>query len=473
MTNESPVELTRSLKDMLGADAEVVHREYEELYEWMLIDGKNPRRSVGLNQATAGNHIPRLDQIHRFILKFLNPDNPVRIADEDADEVLHMIDSGEITKQKGQNEEYSESSKRKFANALKAYFSWLYHEKEALDYEWEPKISFSDGKGESAALFTYHELGQLLDEAATYKTLPSYYSTTAEEREEINTIVAQRLGVSKEEVTRDHWLEADWSGKIHSLITVSYDAGLAPKEVARAETHWYDSAEQILRIPSEHACKERDKEVVAIGDQSAEALADWMQERRHLSKYDGTNRLWLNREGNPYQSGSLCNLLRNLCRQADIDIENRRVVWYSLRRTMGRNVTDAGKLSEASDQLRHERIETTQENYNRTPVERLQTRLTETHREAERANANPEYNPFEEDASSSHHNSGNPVNQERNTSSHAGSSSTNDAVSRTNGGAIHVDAVINDTTEAKVDITRQILDETDEDDQPGDSTHPV
>jgi len=65
---------------------------------------------------------------------------------------------------------------------------------------------------------------------------------------------------------------------------------------------------------------------------------------------------------------------------------------------MGRNVTAEGELSEANDQLRHERYETIQESYNQTPVEKLQTRLNETQRKAEKAAADPEYNPFAEEA---------------------------------------------------------------------------
>ena len=317
-----------------------------------------------------------------------------------------------------------------------------------IEYEWEPKINFSDGKGDSADRFTYRELGLLFDEAETYGSLPSYYGTSEEEREKISGLVAQRLGIPKEEVTREDWLHADWSRKVHSMVVVGYDAGLTPIEIANAETQWYDPKENVLRIPTEYACKEREKEEVALADQSAHALSKWLQERRHLSKYDGSNKIWLNREGNPYESGSLCRLLRKLCRQAGITISERKIVWYSLRQTMGRNVTDEGELSEANDQLRHDLLETTQQNYNQTPVERRRARLNETHRKAERSKEDPEYNPFEEETGV-------------NISTSFGTSEG--PVTRTNSGDLHVDTEIPDTTEARVEITRQILDE-----EPGD-----
>ena len=133
--SESPAAITVALRDMLGEEASILQREYEELYEWMLTDGRNPRRKKGIKRSTAENYIPRLDQLHRFIIQYFNPDDPIRITDEHADEVLRLIDRGEITQQHGANkgEEYGESSKRKFANALEMHFKWLYHEKEAIE----------------------------------------------------------------------------------------------------------------------------------------------------------------------------------------------------------------------------------------------------------------------------------------------------------------------------------------------------
>jgi len=283
----------------------------------------------------------------------------------------------------------------------------------------------------------------------------SYYETSEAERKKIDGLVAQRLGIPKEDVTRNDWLHADWSRHVHSLMTVAYDAGLTPIEIANAETHWYHPQTKTLKIPTEYACKEREKEEVGLADDSADAMSEWLQERRHLEKYDGSNKIWLNRDGNTYQSGSLCTLLRKLCEQAGIQIEDRKIVWYSLRQTMGRNVTEEGELSEAIDQLRHGRLETTQGNYNQTPVEKLQARLNETRTKAKKAAADPDYNPFEED--------GEPVDSPSDGSDPQSAQSLNDTtdvVTPTKGGNVHVDAVIADDTEARVDITKQILDES-------------
>lgn len=453
VTSELPPEMTDNLKKMLGEDAEDTQKKYESLYNWMITEGKNPRRKKGLNVSTAENYIERLDQLYRFNIRYLEPDDYTKIQDEEADTLLQMIDWAEITQQRGKNkgEEYGESTKRKFSNSLESYFKWRYYEG-AMEYEWEPKINFSDGKSESAYRFTYRELGLLFEEARTYGSLPSYYDTSEEERAKIDGLVAQRLGIPQEDVTRDDWLHADWSSKINALVTVAYDAGLTPVEIANAKIHWYKPDKNTFKIPTEFACKEREKEEVGLSNNAAEALSEWFRERRHLEKYDGSAKVWLNREGGPYQSGSLCKLIRNLCEEAGITTEDRKIVWYSLRQTMGNNVTDEGELSEANDQLRHDRLSTTQENYNRTAIEKLQTRLNKTHKEAEKAAMDSDYNPFSEDQQTVD-------SQLRKSFAQQNHGDMNEAISRTKGGGVHVDAVIPDTTEARVDITHQLLDQ--------------
>jgi len=307
MTNNSDTTITQELRRRLGDKADEVQDEYDAFFEWMLKKGKNPRREMELNWPTADNYIKRLDQLHRFNLTYGDPDVETRISSDEAHTLLRLIDQGEITKQKpgSEDEEYGESAKRKFSNALQKYFSWRYHERSA-NYEWQPKINFSDSASNPPYRFTFQELGELLEAAETYGSLPSYYDTPVEERERVNGIVAQRLGVNKGEVTREDWHRADWSSKVNSLVSVGHDAGLTPVEIRNAETHWYDAKNKKLEIPTEQACKQREKQEVALSDATAEALSEWFRERRHLSKYDGTNKIWLNREGIRTSRVGLC-----------------------------------------------------------------------------------------------------------------------------------------------------------------------
>lgn len=183
-----------------------------------------------------------------------------------------------------------------------------------------------------------------------------------------------------------------------------------------------------------------------------------MRERRHLEAYDGKGKLWLNREGNPYQSGSLCKIIRDLCAEADVKTDGRKIVWYSLRQTMGRNVTEEGELSESNDQLRRNNLESTHENYNQTPVEKLQARLNSTRQKVERAATDPEYNPFEEDQPG--HASPRSASSRQSTRE---SNELADAVTTTDSGRAHTDIEIENTTAARAEIARQLLDDGDDD----------
>ncbi|WP_248516353.1 tyrosine-type recombinase/integrase [Salinarchaeum laminariae] len=434
---EHPPEITAALTDAVD-NHDTVQRHYSEFYEWMLTAGADPNRREPLRAPTAENYVQRLDRIHRQILNYIHPEDDSYIRDDHADVYLYLVDSGNITKQNG--DEYGESSKRKLADTLQKYFLWRYN-KGDLDYQWKPEIAFSDEKQTTTYKFNYVELGRLLETAETYSSMPSYHSASEEERGRISALVAQRLGIKKDAVTQNDWLHADDSAKTHALVAVSYDAGLAPIEIENAEPSWYDSSRQTLRIPTEHACKQRGKEIVALSDRSAEALSRWLRERRLLEKYDDTSKLWLNRDGNTYDSANLCYLIKQLCEEAGIEADSRKIRWYSLRKSMGRNLTQEGDLSEANDQLRHELLESTKE-YDETPVAKLRNRINESHDKAARAAADPTYDPYadENDAAT-------------------GETSPDDAITRNDNGTIHVDAMIQDNTDAKVDVTQQLLDD--------------
>lgn len=88
-------------------------------------------------------------------------------------------------------------------------------------------------------------------------------------------------------------------------------------------------------------------------------LERWLEQRENKTKYDGRDELWLNRQGNPYNSGSLNTLLGNLCEEAEIDQKNRRMVWYSFRHSLGTHMTDEGNLAQANEQMRHKSLQST------------------------------------------------------------------------------------------------------------------
>ena len=219
---------------------------------------------------------------------------------------------------------------------------------------------------------------------------------------------------------------------------------MLPNEIQQATKEWYKPQEQAFVIPRDQAAKERENEWLALSDESVEALTQWIRERRHLEKYDGRNELWLNREANPYDSGSLNHLIRSLCDEAGIIKESEPIRWYSLRRSMVMHMKSDGSLEEAGDQARHSRLETTQDKYPNTPPEKRRSSLNTTRERATRAAADPGYDPYGTDPSTEGDESGD---------ANAGSEET---VSRAGEHSMHIDAVIPPSRQAKSEVVEHI-----------------
>ena len=439
MSDEIRKSITNELAAALGDEANVVENELTAFYDWMRTKGKNPDRQKPLSNAGSTNYHRRIDQIYRFVIDRIEPEDTTVITHNQADLIVKWLDRNEICKRNG--DPYSETSKRKFSNALVKYFEWRHDQLNDAE-EWRPQINFTDGEHENADRLNFTERWQVLQAAKEYGSLPSYYETTEEEREKIDSLIAQRLGKPKTEVTRKDYERADTSSKIGSLIAVTLETGIIPIEVGRARTDWYDPKQNILKIPKEDAGKDRPTSKLPLTEATGELLSEWIQERRHYEKYDGTNHLWLNREGNPYNSKNLCYLIRRLCEEAGIDHENRKIVWYSLRHNLGQSIEETEDLSQANDQLRHKYIETTKQMYGESTIESRRHTLEQITDVARRAAEDSEFNPYADD----------PVQPDptpRNESSHSSEHAHGD----------HIDVFIDDTQDDRVEVARKILSE--------------
>lgn len=435
--------LSESLAEQLGEDESTIQQKRETFYAWMKDRGKDHVTYEEMSVRTADNYLDRLDQLHRTAISMLDMESETDLTPEFADGLLMMFTKDAIVKHDGTP--YSDSSKRKFSNALQKYFEWHFYT-DRLSFEWKPRIKFSDGQHTSATKFTYEEMGQLLEAAKTYGKLPAYYETSPEERDRIRGLVAQRLGKPKESVNRDDWRRADQSSKFRSLVSVGHDAGLIPLEVTRAKVKWYKPDRGILKIPTDSAAKERNQCEISLSDESCEWMSEWIRERRHLEKYDGSNKLWLNRNGNPYSSASLCNLIEKLCKKVGIKTEDRPVRWYSLRHTVGQHIESDGSLNQTNDQLRHDTVETTINTYGDSPAEERKQTLNKTRAKLKRAAEDSDYNPYDEQEESVDI-----------TQSEQNTSDPEHAVTKRSGGDVHVDAAFSDTTQNRVDIAQQVL----------------
>lgn len=394
MTDSEQRTITEKLANALGDDAPVVEEFLAQYYQWLRECGKNPQRKVSMAASGAANYHDRIDQLYRFALEVDNLRAGRRLTYTQADEIIRRLDQDEIRKQTGG--EYASTSKRKFSDALQKYFTWLYDIGVTAE-QWDPNVIFVDGDHESADSLSYSERHQIREAALEYGSLPAYYETAPEERDRINALVAQRLGKLKSDITQRDWQQADTSSKVGSLVAVTLETGMIPIEIEHATLDWYYPRKQVFKIPDEYAAKERPTTELPVTDETAEVFGDWVRERRHLEAYDDTEVLWLNQRGNPYTSGTLCYLVRQLCEEAGIDYENRKIVWYSLRHNLGHTFEETADISATKDQLRHQYLETTKNIYGETATEKRRYALEEINETAKRAATDDAYNPYAPD----------------------------------------------------------------------------
>ncbi|UHH24187.1 site-specific integrase [Halobacterium noricense] len=268
----------------------------------------------------------------------------------------------------------SQTCKGKIQEALLRYSKWLQHKygQNAWEFEW----SF-DGSGQSSAqpqdFLSVDERRKIRQAALNEGSIPARSGLTANERKEWAGYIAQLLDKPIDDVTTEDWDDIDgW--KVTSIVWTSLDAGLRPVEVARARTSWVDTANDVLRIPRDESSKNEGNWTVSLTERTSTALDRWLTEREMYDRYDDTDALWLTYRGNPYSSQSLRRLLRRLCEDAGIEVENRSMSWYSIRHSVGTYMTKERDLAATKAQLRHKSAKTTMK-YDQVPVEDRQDAL--------------------------------------------------------------------------------------------------
>lgn len=333
--------------------------DYEEhrrdLLGWLATLGKEPEKGQGYSEAVVQNTAYRLDQIYRWV--WGREGYTTDVSHDHADAYVRALAGREL----------SNASKAKYVMCLKRRFKWQHHVRGGE--LWDSDICFSANNGISnpREYFTRDERTIVREAALEYGSIPKYNDLTPAERRMWRQHLAQRFGKPVEEISPTDWKRANgW--KVPSLVWSSLDCGLRPIEVERATVHWVDTSNGVFRIPREESSKNRDNWVVGLTDRTTEALSRWLDARQNYPKYDGTDSLWLTREGNPYTSQSLRYLIRRLCEEAGISTDGRRISWYAIRHSVGTYMTREEDLAAAAAQLRHKSTETTMK-YDNAPVE--------------------------------------------------------------------------------------------------------
>jgi integrase len=343
--------VTEPSKQVLNDRQLVDYRNHrEKMIRWVLNIGKNPSKAKGYAVSTAEKRLERIDRFYRWIWEQEGYTTQI-IKEHGDDYVRELVYS-----------DYTEKYKANMVCALKTLYKWL-------EENWEPEFDFSPNTDASnpREYLTRDERKEIREIALEYKSIPSYSNLSRSEREQWKTHLAQRFRKPREDIIKEDWERAN-SWKIPSLVWVSLDAGLRPVEVERATVDWVDIDNQVLRIPKEESSKNTDNWVVALRSRTVKALEMWLNERENYSKYDNEDTIWLTREGNPYQSQSLRYLLHNLCEEANIPINNRRMSWYAIRHSTGTGMANERGLAAAQQQLRHKSQQTTMK-YDQAPVE--------------------------------------------------------------------------------------------------------
>jgi len=350
---------------MLNQRQLVDYREYrKKLLKWLAHLGKDPEKAEGYAPDTANQRAYRIDAFYRWVWTEITDGYTLSVTTDHADEYMKHL----------AHQDYAASYKATCQKSVKTLFKWRNWEFDE-EIDWDPAISYSGDAGSHHArdFVTIDERRKLREAALEYKSIPHYQAVTPEERDRWKAYLAQRFGKPKKDIGMDDWERAN-SFKIPSLVWTSLDAGFRPVEVGRATVQWIDIDNNVLRIPKEDSSKNTDNWIVSLQARTATILEKWLEERKQYDRYDGRDELWLTREDNPYGTKPLNHLLKQLCKEADIDTENRKITWYSIRHSVGTYMAREEGLAAAQAQLRHKSEKTTMK-YDQAPVEDRQEAL--------------------------------------------------------------------------------------------------
>lgn len=326
LTDDVPL-VPRPTRKRLPSNLQEDYREHrEKILRWLCQKGKDPEQREGYARETIRHTMQRIDQFYRWVW---DQDDPYHkdITHEHADQYMEEI----------VDEDWADSSKDGVKKSLLRYFRWRAEEYD--EEPWDTDLSFSSGGGRQPRDYLSDDERRKIRQAALqHAKAPQGIEISKQNRAEATEFISQTFGVPKNEITEEHWLRAS-SWKFPSLVWTSLDAGLRPIEVERAKVHWVDVENNALRIPQEESSKNEDNWVVALRQQTVEALDRWLDERSVISLYDDTDTLWLTKFEKPYQSQALRRLLMELCDIADIDYEDRQMSWYTIRHSVGTYMT--------------------------------------------------------------------------------------------------------------------------------------
>ena len=334
--------LTEPVQQALNRRQQVDYAEERcDLLQWLINLGKDPEHGDGYSVNTVEPRSYRIDQFYRWVWKE-HGGYTTELTHEYADR---------YTKVELAYGDKSNVHNNNCLKALKMLYKWRRYERGGE--EWDSEMTFKSEQNAPRDYLRKEERRKIRQASLEYGSIPSYHNLDAGQRDKWKAHLAQRFEKPKNEVGPSDWERANgW--KIPSLIYVSLDTGLRPVEVENAKKSWVDLDNGELRIPAKESAKNRENWNPVLTQKTQQILGRWLQERENYDKYDDTDRLWLTREANPYQTSALKYLLTRLAEEAGMETENRSFHWYMIRHSTGTYTTHEISGRAAVAQIRSE-----------------------------------------------------------------------------------------------------------------------
>lgn len=318
-----------------------------DFLEWLHHEGKKPETGDGYAEATLRQTHYKTDQIFQLLWNHTEG-YTVSLTEDQADEI--MLKLGKYT-------DKSDSELLIFTKVFKRIFRYYNYEK-GRQYDWEKPYSLSEPDVTQRDYFKQDEFTALFEASMNRGGVRSYQNCTPEERESIKSLLAQRFEKPKDSVKKSDFRRAN-SFKIPSLVGTALDCGLRPIEVGRAKVDWVNFHTGMLDIPKEESTKNTDNWECALSERTLRCLEKWVDERERYEKYADSEKLWLNKVGNAYNSNSLNRLLNKLLEETEIEPAGRDLTWYSIRHGVATLWVESEGVADARPQMRHKSKDTT------------------------------------------------------------------------------------------------------------------
>jgi len=334
------------LKTLHGRAREDYETWKWDFLTWLHHEGKKPDKAEGFAEGTIRKTSYHTDQIMRWLWD--QRGYTTELSEDDADDLMRFL---------GRHSEYEDSNLNNIIKTIKRIFKYFNTEK-GENIDWNCNYGTSEPKVTNRDYFKKNEFRPLYEASLEHKAVKHYNNCTPEERDNIKSHLAERFTILKEDIT-PHDFERANSFKIPSIVATTLDMGLRPVEIKRATVDWVDLNNAVLKIPAEESSKNKDNWECVLSSNAKRALERWLDERSTYEKYNFSNALWLNKEGNRYSSQSLNRLLDKLIEKRGIEPAGRDLTWYSIRHGVATIWANEEDIHDAKEQLRHKRIKTT------------------------------------------------------------------------------------------------------------------